>query len=226
MASYTSWPAPADLLKIMATSGIALRADADTPYLQSLIDAASTMFEKMTHHQYVVGSPGEIRFFDGSGTGEQPVDDIITLTDVSILGYLGVAGGSLTGCYIPVQTQYPNNRILIYQGSLPAIGRVWLDSFPAGRRNIQVTGTWGYGATIPADVWEAVRRQAGSWAAVEGMFDSKGRISKWMELDTLENRQLSVAGEEMGWIRQFRQTVYQYRRPLQELLNRSGRRMI
>lgn len=226
MSTYTAWPLQTDVEAKLAMGGITPRSTIDSAYYTAIIDAVAAGLQQKTKRQFLPGSAGEVRYYDGSGTGTQVVDEYITFTDITILGYAGYTGINFANCVESVTNLYPRTEILIARGGLPAIGRVWLTLFPEGRRNIQVTGTWGYAQYIPADVWEAVRAEAAAWIAAETVYHQKGRIKKWMELDTLEDRDITLPGEAMGWHRLFKQVCADRRKPLQANLNQARRRMI
>jgi len=226
MPNLNAWPVQADIDLKLAVAGITPRAEVTAAYYTQVVAAVAQQVTQITKRQFVAGSAGEIRYFDGSGTAEQDVDEYVDVTDVQILGYLGAPGTSLSVAYEPVDNLYPKTRIVIFQGSLPAIGRVWLDSFPAGRKNIKVTGTWGYGSTIPYDLWEAVVEEAASRIAAESLFNPSGRLGSWAERDVMEKRDLTLPGEANSWHRHYLAALANYSKPLQTHLRKKSRRMM
>lgn len=225
-SNYTAWPIKADIDLTLSVAGITARAAATSGYYTALINATVAKLTQQTKRQFLKGSAGEIRYFDGSGTGIQVVDEFASFTDISILGFASTpASLSITNATAENVNLYPRTEIFIFRGSLPALGRIWLDSFPVGRGNIQVTATWGYDY-IPEDVWEAVRRCVAAQLAEETMFNSSGRLKRWMELDTMEDRDLNLPGEALGWYQSFKQAIYDHRKPTRQYLDRAKPRMI
>ena len=90
------------------------------------------------------------KLYDGDGTDELMVDDLITLTKVDILDYNGdvlYTIDSATDEYhlYPANTT-PKTMIKINRGGAP------VGIFLCGNQNIKVTGTFGYAATVPEDI--------------------------------------------------------------------------
>lgn len=171
---YTAWPTTTELTARLSQMGVTLPAAFDSSSQQSAIDAITTIVTSVTKRTFVAFAG--VKYFDGTGTGEIEIDEYISFTDVQLVGYLSAPALSMANVYGPAEEQKPNTRLMIFQGSLPALGRIWLDSFPRGRRNIKVTGTWGYGATIPVDLWEAVLDAAADRLARRKTYSTAGLL--------------------------------------------------
>lgn len=217
VSALSSWPTTTDVLTKLTAAGITLRGTADSTYRQLIINAVVAEFLQETKREYVAGS-AEARYFDGSGTGIQTVDAMVSLTSVELIGYFneGVLL-TLTNVVLAESEGYPRTKLLVRQGSYPASG-YWLTAFPAGRENIKVTGVYGYGSAIPQDVWEAVCGESAERLAMETMFSQGGRLESWKEADTSEQYKILDEATGQYWHKNFLKTIQRRKRPLQEVL--------
>ena len=223
---YAVWPSVAQVQAKVKGIGFTLASDIDTDYVQQIIDSVSAEIEQECRRTFV--GVTETRYFNGSGRGEQEVDEYITLTAVEILGYFGsVAGMSLTNWWEPQTNKFPKNRIQIYQGSQPTMTRIYIGSFPFGRSNIKVTGTWGYGSTIPANIWGAVLDYAACILAAEMQYsDGSGFKAMWKEADVMEQLILLDPKKFLPHMRRVRTAIKQYRKSTGSYLRRILKKQI
>lgn len=89
------------------------------------------------------------RLYDGSGTDEILTDDFIVMTKIEILDADGDVDETID--YIDEYFLYPENetaknRIVINAENSP------IGIFPEGNQNIKVYATFGFAATVPADI--------------------------------------------------------------------------
>lgn len=217
----TAWPTPAEVLEKIAAAAVTLSASFTTAYIQGILDAVAQTVAIKTRRQFVAGSAGEIRYFHGSGTPEMEVDEFITVTLVRVLWLdAGGTGLTLSSAVALEENGLPNTRIVLARGSPPLIYGTLVDHFPEGRGNIEITGTWGYAATIPQDLWEAVRAEAAARLVDESLFRATGRLQAWHDDDVSETYQLpGGSGADprpavwTGWHRGFTAALRDYRRP-------------
>ncbi len=138
----------------------------------------------------------EMRVFDGSGYRELVVPDIVPDTPFSVLVW-GAAALNVT-----LKSSYSSqgyNTLVLggygygfgYGGGYSGYGSV----FPLGSQNIIVTATWGYAATVPADVYEAVLCEATSRVLVQSFVPLTGVG----ELVQLEDFQLNTSSGISVW---------------------------
>ncbi len=216
---YTDWPLPADVFDLLTASNIDPVVTSADDLVQNWIDAAAQEMRKLTNRQFVAGSAGEIRYYDGSGTGMQTVDEFVDVTAVEFLMYPQVAGINVTYWYEKLSNGYPNTVLQIVQGpSNTNYG--YIAAFPRGRSNVKVTGTFGYGATVPVDVWNAVLQKAAASIAASNSLSAQGKLSKWVDGDVSEDYGAQMPGEVAGWLNDFKETARRYRRPYRELRRR------
>lgn len=220
MPDYTAWPVEDDVYALLDQVGLNPTGDRrpDPDITSRLLAAVAAEITRRTHRQFVAASA--TRYFDGSGTGEQEVDEIITLASAGIVGLDGTASLELTNARLRTDNTYPNTIIEIFQTSLPALGFGTVNRFPQGRQNIEVTGTWGYGATIPADLWEAAAQEVAGRTAAQLLFQGDGRLSEWQEADVREKYLLQLPGEAAGWHGYFEDRVKAYTRPVDRNIRR------
>lgn len=217
--TYTAWPTAANVFDVLTASNIDPTVDVGSDLVSAWIAAAAQEMVKRASRQFVAGSAGEIRYFDGSGDGMQTVDEFVDVTAVEFLMYPQVAGVQVTYWYEKLTNGYPNTVLQIVQGpSNTNYG--YITMFPKGRSNIKVTGTWGYGSSIPVDVWTAVQEYAAAKIAASNSLSAQGKLAKWVDGDVSEDYGGDMPGEVAGWIKNFRETARRYRRPYRELRRR------
>lgn len=223
MTDYTNWPDAIDLENALSAMGAGCKWSGED--LDVILRGVIESVEYETRRQFV---PGEgVRYFDGSGTGEQDVDEYVSVSQVRVLGYIGVPSGILIPSWSEVETlRSPKSRLIIARGSLPSFAPIWVAEFPEGRRNIEVTAVWGYGATIPADLWRDVLHEAASLVANEDQIRSRRGATEFKEGDESIKYDLRLRSEMSGSAQRLAKSVNRYRRPSAKRLRQSGRRMI
>lgn len=223
---YTVWPTVSLVQAKVKGIGFTLASDVDTDYVQQIIDSTVAEIEQECRRTFV--GVTETRYFNGSGRGEQVVDEYIDITAVRILGYFGsVAGMSLTDWWEPQTSKHPKTRIQIYQGSQPTMTRIYIGSFPFGRSNIEVTGTWGYGASIPANIWGAVLDYSACILAAENMYaDGTGFKTMWKEADVMEQLIVLDPKKFLPHMKRVRTAIKQYRKPTGRFLQNAFKKQI
>ena len=210
---YSTWPTIANVYALLTGANITPGLASSSLVAQGFLDEAIGLMGQLTKRQFVAGSAGEIRYFDGSGTGVQTVTEFVDVPAVQFLLYPQVAGIDIQYWYEQSRNQYPNTTLQIYQG--PANTNYgYVANFPQGRSNIKVTGTWGYASTIPYAVWMAVLKGAAASIATMNSLTSQGKLAKWVDGDASEDYGGSANfGEFTGWAKEFYSTVKAYKRP-------------
>jgi len=227
MPDYTKWPTLKDLEDKLSATGLKLPAGTTLEYLQRQLDAVAEETERYCRRQFVPSPAPETRWFDGTGTGEIEIDEYISISSIRIVGWFGSQiGFSITHWNEVKRNRHPKTRVQIFQGSLPAFARIWIDRFPIGRNNIEVTAIWGYDAEIPADLWEAVVSEAAYRILTETVFPSSGWLKEWQEADVLESREYLDPKKYLSWNKQFRSALKKYRKPDAVYLRKLTRTMI
>lgn len=222
---YTTWPTTAMVRDVLARAAIVVPDEYDDTQFQAVIDEVTAEVARETLRDFLKTTSD--RYFDGSGTGLLEVDEFVTLNSVQVIGYVGTSGLTLPSVIAYQSKNRPNYRIQIARGSLPTMGRVWLDSFPEGRSNILVNADWGYGAMIPADLWQAVAKKCALTAANEILFSTDGReaMIKAPNGAAIEFKH-AIPAEATGWEKDFNKAVRRYKRPASRRLRIFKPRMI
>lgn len=116
----------------------------------------------------------------------------------------------------------------LWPPNAPVEGRPWtmmdLNFAGWGRpQSLRITGYWGYAATIPADAWQAILRQAAMLAYTQLTAAMSGGVKSWSEADIKEEYDFgflglsaasgSGSGRAAPWESQWQQAVNRYRRP-------------
>ena len=216
---YTTWPTADDVLTRLAAAGVTLRAEDPAERIDQVAAAVTGEVLHSTRRQFVPDSEDTTRVFDGNGTAE-----IVTLTAVTVIGYQANPGYDLADVSLIEESTKPKTRLILARGSVPA----WQTQavlypqfcfFPAGRQNIRVTGRWGYGAVIPADLWEAVCGEVAARVTAETLFTPAGRLQEEQYGD--ERRKYALTdGEATGWHNAFAGALARYKRPQGRRLRR------
>lgn len=211
--TYTAWPTVAQVSAFLTSANISPTLQTSDDLYQVHIDAASAEMGKRTQRQFVAGSAGEVRYYDGSGDGMQPIDEFIDVSAVQFLMYPQVAGIDIQYWYEPSRNGYPQDVLQIYQG--PANTNYgYVANFPLGRSNIKVTGQFGYAATIPAPVWMAVLKKAAASIAAANTLDAQGKMVSETDGDADHKYGGDMPGDTAGWLEDFEAAVKAYKRPL------------
>lgn len=99
------------------------------------------------------------KLYDGSGTKELLIDDLLTFTKVETLDLDGDVDETVDSS--SMYWLYPANKSPKYKIRLnPANSPVSV--FPKGHQNIKVTGTFGYSSSVPSDVKLATTKLVGA----------------------------------------------------------------
>lgn len=154
--SRSAYPTASDVITGLQAAGI---LTTDFPYLSSLAagaaEAGKDLIERACNRRFLAGS-SEARYFDPPNNGRTLFLDFEATTVTSV---------TLGGSTLTLNTNY---WLLPYNYSAQGVpinridfATIFVAPLLAGnRRSIVVTGTWGYGATIPETVWQAMIYQA------------------------------------------------------------------
>lgn len=206
------------LRNFLQTAGVVIPADMDEDTLQLAIDAAVGDFEHKTQRQFVPGCVGEVRYYDGSNTGELVIDEYIDVSAVEIMAIPNYGSGSQAVEVYQVRTNgKPSTKLQIFQG--PSNYPAFFTVFPQGRSNIKVTGQFGYAATIPAEVYQAMLKSAGTtivnMLTLRTRDDSfvPGRLVSWSEADATEKYADTLSADVLGWPKDVAETIRDHTKP-------------
>lgn len=218
---YTTWPAFSDVQDRLTAAGVTLRGQltnvSATARQQSTMNAVAAEIGQRTQRQFVADSLPTTRLYDGTGTAEMEVDEMVTLVGVTLLGFQDNPGYPLSGALLTKEANKPMTRLTVSRGSVAAFGPagVWagtLARFPAGRQNIQVTGLFGYGPAIPADLWEAAAGEMALRLAGEAIFTPAGRTN-FNKAGDEETRSALDDATATGWHDLYLSALTFYKRP-------------
>ncbi len=197
---YTAWPTGAQVIDFLAKANLKpalLQASDDAMTMR--LNAVAALIEQKAKRNFLQTASGVLRRFDGSGVQEQEVDDYVDVTKIEIVQFGAVQGLEVTDFLEHKAEHYPKTRIYMRQGTRPFWGNFFLDRFPEGYANIEVTGTWGYGAEIPQDVWFAnLLLVATSIMDMEGI-QPQGSVLNWKEGDVSETFYPRPPSDAAGW---------------------------
>ena len=159
----------AEVISDIPDSGMAETTDTDTPIaIGNMITSASRMIDGLFGQpdNFFASTDETTREFDGSGTSIQPIDRCHTLTSV----YVAESGGTAITDYTEwaLNTDFYTLPIAHASKGVP-ITELWIEQngnhlyFPRYRKAVKVTGQFGYSATPPTIIKQAVKMQAVIW---------------------------------------------------------------
>lgn len=133
------------------------------------------------------------RYFDGSGEAEQRIDEMVSLTSVSVAESGGTGASDYTSWmqdtdfyvwpYDYAQLSQPIQQLVVDWNGSKA-------KWPRYRKSIKVTGIFGYSATPPADIAQACKIQTFRWfmRAKQGYQDASANpeVGQMMYLQQLD----------------------------------------
>lgn len=224
---YSKWPTPAAIDRRLQAIGLTLRQPTRIPeLLDEVIDEVGTR----TLRQFVADASDTSRIYNGTGTAELEVDEMVALTSVTVIGYNSLPGYGLGDVQLIQEAGKPQTRLVVGRGSLAA----WTTEavltpvpliFPAGRQNIEVTGKFGYGPIIPPSLWSAVAGEVAYRAGQEGLFSVSGRVTEKMEGDVRRKVELGKA-ESLPWHGTYEDRVKYFTRPAGRRFRNLRNRMV
>lgn len=230
MANYYAWPTQDDVQLLLTSCDVTTRlseCQLSERYNRLLAKVTAEVFRE-THRQFLAA--GDTRYYDGSGTAEQEVDEMVSLDSVTVIGLQSDPGYTLDNVVLTSEQSLPKTRLIVAQGSLPAYATnaaflPYRTIFPVGRRNIKVDGTFGFAETIPEDLWEGVCEEIAHRITCEVLFRPIGRILEQKTSETTTHYALDHA-TITGWHDDYRRAIKKYRRPMGRYLRDAAPRMI
>ena len=219
---YTAYPTTSDVADLASATGVDISRAVGS--VQQIIDAVVREVERDTLRQFVASE--EVRYFNGSGTGQLDIDEFVSLNSVNVIAYLGVTGLVMPSV-VPVESHgRPNFRLQIARGSLPNVGLIWIDRFPNGRGNIAVDAVFGYGSSIPQDLWESIAEESAGRLISLALFDPAGRVDQVKQGSADVSFDLALPSEFAGWHERFLKAKVRYKRPASRRISTLRARMV
>jgi len=221
----TIWPTRTEVKNLVSAMGVSIPARVTDSTIDLFIAAASANFVQHTKRTWTPTT--EVRTFNGSGTGMLEIDDYISISTVTFIGNPTVIALPIDHFHEVSVANYPKNRIQIYQGGALSFNNQWITAFPSGRSNIEINANWGYGASIPSDVWLCVAYQSVAMIVNFTQFDINGYLIKFSEADVTEvrNRYDPFQFFTKGAL-SYRETVKLYKLPSSRYTRRQAKILI
>ncbi len=232
MTNYSQWPAQSDVSVILDSLGVAPQITGSelTERIRQITDQVTSEVARTTQRQFIADSSDSVRSYDGAGFAELEIDEFISFTSAVAVGLQADPGYPLDNISVVVEQNKPTTRLVRGVGSLPAfpVAAVYQPVpaiFPAGRQNIQVTATFGFAATIPEDLWQAVNCEIARRLAAETVFSLSGGRTELKEGD-IATAWAPSGTSSIDFAVQYKATVKLYRRPSGRRLRNMRPRMI
>lgn len=154
--SRSAYPTASDVITGLQAAGL---LTTDYPYISSLAagaaEAGKDIIERTCNRRFLAGS-SEARYFDPPTSGRTLFLDYEATAISSVT--LGGSTLTLNSNYWLLPYNYSAEGVPINRIDFAAY--FFTPILAGNRRSIVVTGTWGYGATIPESVWQAMVLQA------------------------------------------------------------------
>lgn len=219
--SYADFPTVENVIDLMLQLGLDVRALTEERGF-NLTDAVAArraaVIQRIlmdTHRQFVADTEDTVRHYDGSGTGLLEVDEMVSLTSVVVIGYVpAIPSIALANAVLQENAYGAKSRIIVYRSSLPGGVLGYMNAFPEGRNNIEVTGKFGYAATVPADLWEASQAEMAAQIAQRLTYNPDGRVSGWKAVETEVKYELAMPKELMDSERRLARAISRYQKPM------------
>jgi hypothetical protein len=232
MSNYSVWPEQSDVQVLLDSLGVSptLTGSELTERVQQISDQVTGEVGRFTSRQFVADSEDSVRIYDGTGTAELEIDEFISFTGAVAAGLQADPGYGLDNVVAVMEQNKPMTRLVRGVGSLPAfsVASVYQPVptiFPAGRQNILVTATFGYGTSVPKDLWQAVCGEIARRLVAETVFGtSLGRVELKEGDIATEWAPSSTPGIDLA--AQYKAMVKLYTRPTGRRLRNLRSRMI
>lgn len=158
-----------DVFADMPDAGVSQSTDAnDSIAIGNFITAASRMIDGLfgMPDNFFSSTDETTREFDGSGSSIQQIDRCHTITSVSV----AESGGTATADYTAwvEDTDFYTWPVAHADKGVP-ITELWIEQngnklyFPRYRKAVKITGQFGYSATPPVVIKQAVKMQTVIW---------------------------------------------------------------
>ena len=207
----TQYPGSEDLGRLLAGMGWTA-GDQD---LTGAVDAAVREFEERTGRTMLAPASDAVRAYDPPVAPDGVLELGADLAGLTSLVY------QPQGASPETLTHYVDFWLLELNASQQGkpwtalrVRRRWLGPLPESLlRSILITGRWGYGATLPGDVWSAMlHRAAMLLIPQQGYVLTAGRVrTVTAGVETAWGDE-PLAGLAKGWEREFEAAVGRYRR--------------
>ncbi|MHA1225125.1 MAG: hypothetical protein ACTSR2_00985 [Candidatus Hodarchaeales archaeon] len=123
-------------------------SDSFATQIDEWISAVSAWIDNFTGTTFETESDS-YKLYDGDGTRELMIDDLVSLTKIEILDEDGNVDETIDSSdeyYLYPANETPKYRIVLNTSNAP------IAVFPKGHQNIKVYGDFGYSSSVPEDV--------------------------------------------------------------------------
>ena len=135
--------------------------------ITALITAASRLIDKEVGAMpgYFASSDSETRYYDGDGTDVIDIDEMVSITSLSV----AQGGGRATSDYTTWTVNTDFYTMPYNSGAGLPIRKIIVEAlsgkatFPKSRKAVKVVGVFGYAAAAPEDIKQACKIQAYRW---------------------------------------------------------------
>lgn len=157
--------------------------DSFASQIDEWIEAAQNYIDNYTGITFEEESGVTYKIYDGDGSRELLIDELITFTKVEILdedGDINYTIDSSDEYYLYPANKTPKTRIKINPYNAP------ISYFPEGDQNVKVYGTFGYASSVPEDI-----RLAATKLVAEIITESNFEVGKEIKSEKLGEYSIS-----------------------------------
>lgn len=211
--SHPSYPVGSDLQAFLVAATFDVTAIA--PLLDDAMSGAVAEFERRVQRRMLADTSPSARTFDPPDNGDEiRIDDLASTPSIAYqpAGNAAIPYVSLTDYWLLPQNApsmsppEPYTRI--------RFRRAWVSPlWPSDANSIQITGRWGYGASISPDVWNALLAQGALSLYPQLSQETFGGVSSWTRSGNTESYGVDPLGKlRDAWEKKYEKTVTMYRR--------------
>lgn len=140
--SYTNKASIQNYLMITISNSFSTQID-------NWIKAAENYINNYCNRTSFTQELATVKYYDGSGSNELLIDDLLTCTKIEILDDDSDVQATLDSTdeyFLYPANKTPKTRIVINSTNAS------ISVFLTGHQNIKITGTWGYSVDVPEDI--------------------------------------------------------------------------
>lgn len=207
-----AWPTEDDLSDLIESCGVVDTTNAQFAKLNlaSKIEAAIEAFETQTKWTpFLADGTATTRSFDFPAGGYLTLDGgLVSITTVASGGQVLTAGQQ----YVPKPDNAPQRKKPYTSIALRGCPPPGYGISPGRHVTIDVTGVWGYAASVPADVFDAVLGYAAALCVPQIALQISGGVYKMDDIQYSGSSSTPLSAECALWQATFNDTVSAKRR--------------
>lgn len=217
--AHTRWPSGPDVKQwLLSIGGTDKSVEPLECFLQDAAEAAQTHIERACGQTFITATSDTTRYYDPPSNGRSLfVEEMSSVTTVQYQPTNATA-----------ETLTANTDYILMPVNYSVLGEpityirfltfAWQSPIPpALRRSILVTGKFGRGSTLPADVWMAALQQSGLFLWENHRMTLTGGVEQWKDADRSftfgSGADSPMTQAAMSWRTSVQRVIGRYRSP-------------